>query len=301
MNFFKLIRLPNLLMIGVAQFLFRYTLVIPILNISEKFILLTHYDFALLVVSTLSIAAGGYIINDIEDRETDRVNKPNKIIIGEKISANNAYKLYFLFTAAGIATGFYLQFYRPIVYIGYINLISSGLLYFYSTTYKGIILLGNIIISLLTALSIALVVLTEPLALSDTTVISITAGYIVFSFLVSFAREVIKDLEDMDGDADADFKTLPVVMGTFAGKVTAIIIISIVLLLIIYIQIISEQWKSLIPFLYVLLLIQIPLACLLNLIARAKTKNDFYKTSLLAKGIMVSGIFSMLVFYLAFH
>ncbi len=288
-------------MIAVAQCLFRYTLVIPILNFSGKFILLTHVDFALLVVSTLFIAAGGYIVNDIEDREADRINKPDKVMVGEKISVNNAYKFYYLFTGIGIATGFYLQFYRPIEYIGYINLISSGLLYFYSTTYKGIILLGNIIISLLTALSIALVVLTEPLALSDTTVISITAGYVVFSFLVSFAREVIKDLEDMDGDAVADFKTLPVVMGTFAGKVTAIIIVSIVLLLIIYIQIISEQWKSLIPFLYVLLLIQIPLVWLLNLIARAKSKNDFYKTSLLAKVTMINGIFSMLVFYLAFR
>ena len=105
----------------------------------------------------------------------------------------------------------------------------------------------------------------------------------------------------MDGDAVADFKTLPVVMGMLTGKVTAIIITLVTLFLIIYIQFISEQWKTIIPFLYVLLLIQIPLLLLLLLLVRAKAKKNFYRASLLAKGVMISGIFSMLVFFLAFR
>ena len=301
MQILKLIRFPNLLMIAIAQCLIRYTLVVPLLTISQKYILVTNVDFILIVLSTVSIAAAGYIINDIEDRRTDSINKPEKVIVGKKIDVSSAYIMYYLFTLTGILIGFYLQFYRPYQYIGYIHLISAGLLYFYSVTYKGILLLGNIVVSILTALSLALIVLTEPLASSDPTIVSLTAGYCVFAFLISFAREIIKDIEDQEGDAIVDLKTLPVVMGTFVSKGTAFIISLITLLLIFYIQIISEQWKTTIPFLYVLLMIQIPLLLLLLLLIRAKTKKNFYRASLLVKGIMISGIFSMLVFYLAFR
>ena len=183
MTILKLIRFPNLLMIAIAQCLIRYTLVIPLLNISQKYILVTNFDFILIALSTLLIAAGGYIVNDIEDRIADSINKPEKVIVGEKIAVGSGYKLYYIFTTIGIAIGFYLQFYRPLQYIGYINLISAGLLYFYSVSYKGIMLLGNIIISILTAMSLALIVLTEPLALSDPTVLSVSAGYFVFACL----------------------------------------------------------------------------------------------------------------------
>ena len=301
MKILKLVRFPNLLMIAIAQCLIRYTLVVPLLSISQKYVLVTHFDFFFIVLSTVLIAAGGYIINDIEDRKADSINKPEKVIVGEKISVSTAYKLYYALTIISIAIGFYLQYIRPLQYIGYINMIAAGLLYFYSVTYKGIMLLGNFIVSILTSLSIALIVITEPLALSDPTILSLSAGYFVFAFLLSFVREIIKDIEDVEGDTSVDCKTLPVVMGTFTSKITAGIVTLVTLLLIVYIQIISEQWKSTLPFLYVLVMIQIPLALLLLLMVRAKAKKQFYQASFLTKSIMISGIFSMLVFYLAFR
>lgn len=301
MSILKLIRFPNLIMIAMGQSLLRYTVVTPILNVEQKITIITHFDFFLIVLSTLLIAAGGYIINDIEDRMADSINKPDRLIIGNKISLNAAYTIYYVSTIAGILIGMYLQFYNQLEYIGYINLISAGLLYFYSTTYKGILLLGNIIVSLLIAMSLALIVLTEPLALSDATILTITSGYLLFAFLVNFVREIIKDLEDAEGDKVADFKTLPVVAGINAGKTAAIVLILVIISLLFFIQAISEQWKSLIPFLYMLIIVQIPLFLLLYKIYSAKTRKDFTKASLLGKCIMIGGIFSMLVFYIAFR
>ena len=201
MNLLRLIRFPNLIMLAVVQILLRYTLVIPLLVFSQKYILVTTFDFILMVLSTLLVEAGGYVINDIEDQVADSINKPKKVIVGEKITVNAAYKLYYVLTLLGVALGFYLQFYRPLQYIGYTQLLSAGLLYFYTITYKGVMLLGNFIISVLTASSIVLIVITEPLALSDPTILTISVGYFVFAFLMNFIREIIKDIEDMDGDA----------------------------------------------------------------------------------------------------
>ncbi len=300
MTILKLIRLPNLIIIAIAQLLLRYTVVVPLLNVSGKIILLTHFDFILIVVSTLFLAIGGYVINDIEDRKTDNINKPQKVIVGSLISVNMAYRLYYAFTIIGLIIGCYLQFFNQINYIGYIQIVTAGLLYFYSTTYKGIMVLGNLIISLLTSMSLAIVIVTEPLAITDATTIIIGTGYFVFAFLLSFTREIIKDMEDMEGDIIGNYKTLPVVVGSNWSKALAIISVLLTLLLLVYIQFVSRQWNSLIPFLYVVISIQIPLVLLIYKIGKATIKRDFSRASLLAKGIMFCGILSMLIFYLTF-
>ena len=97
LHFIKLIRYPNLLIIVLTQYLFRYAIMIPILNIENIKPAFSDVDFALLVFSTILIAAAGYIINDYFDMRTDRINKPHKMIIGKYFSrrhclSHNLYK-----------------------------------------------------------------------------------------------------------------------------------------------------------------------------------------------------------------
>lgn len=132
----------------------------PILDAQNLGLLLTDGEFALLSISCVLIAAGGYVINDIEDVPIDRLNKPEKLIVSHSISRDQAYNLYLILTALGIIGGFYLTF--VIQYIGYLNAISAGLLYFYSTSYKCIPLVGNLIVSLLSALAVFIVIIAEP-------------------------------------------------------------------------------------------------------------------------------------------
>jgi 4-hydroxybenzoate polyprenyltransferase len=130
----------------------RYALVAPILDYQEKGLIVSHLDFALLVLSCVFIAAGGYIINDIEDVKIDSINKESRVLINAKINADSANNLYMVLSFLGVAIGFYLTFVKEIKLIGMINLITAGLLYFYSTSYKCIPVLGNIISSALSGL-----------------------------------------------------------------------------------------------------------------------------------------------------
>lgn len=98
MYFLKLIRLPNLLMMVLTQFLVRYCIIIPAFqteyNITGEFPdHLSKFDFSLLVLSTILIAAAGYIINDIFDITADEINKPESVVIGKKITEKSALSL----------------------------------------------------------------------------------------------------------------------------------------------------------------------------------------------------------------
>ena len=279
------------------MYLIRLMLVEPILILSHEAPSVTSFNFFLMTLATVLIAAGGYIINDIEDRKIDQINKRKNPILLQTISKDTAYNLYLGISFIGICIGFYLTFKTQMHLVAYINLISAGLLYFYSTTYKKQFLIGNIIISLLTALSIALPYLTEPIAPSIESLKLLATGYVSFAFLLSMTREIIKDMEDIKGDAAAGCKTLPVVTGITISKVVTSTIIIIILLLLIIIQVASHQWEAIIPFLYVAVLIEVPLVILLVSVFISSTEVDFKRCSILSKLIMVSGIFSIPVFF----
>lgn len=297
MNYLKLVRWPNLLMIFLFQYLMRYTLVAPILDYQEKGLIVSHFDFALLVLSCVLIAAGGYIVNDIEDVKIDSINKENRVLINTKINVDSANNLYIILSFLGVAIGFYLTFIKEIRLIGMINLITAGLLYFYSTSYKCVPVLGNVVIAFLTALLPLLVILPEPAAMADPAVLSFAGGYIIFAFLMTLIRELIKDLEDKQGDAACGCNTLPVATGNFISKTIAFILTLLVVVLLLFIQIATKQWESLIPFLFVSLFIVLPLIFLCILIIKSNIKDEFKKASMLTKFVMFTGILSMLVFY----
>lgn len=293
----QLIRWQNLVIIVLAMYLVRLMLVEPLLIMSYEAPSISSINFFLMVFSTLLIAAGGYIFNDIEDIKIDAINERKNIIGSGAISKDYAYNLYLALSFIGICIGFYLTFMAGIRYIAYVNLVSSGLLYFYSATYKKQFLIGNIIISFLTALCLAIVYLTEPSAQAIDALKSLITGYVIFSFMISMAREIIKDMEDIIGDSASECKTLPVVAGIRFSKIVASLFIITVLLLIIIIQITSRQWESLLPFLYVSIAIEIPLVILIVSLIISNSKLDYRRCSTIAKLIMVTGILSLPVFF----
>ena len=105
MKYLKLIRYQNLLLIAFMQLILRY----GFLKLQNVELALADWQFGLLVLATIFIAAGGYAINDIMDQETDSINRPNQVIVGRSISESMAYNLYFGFTIAGALIGFYLS------------------------------------------------------------------------------------------------------------------------------------------------------------------------------------------------
>ena len=171
---------------------------------------LSKFDFSLLVLSTILIAAAGYIINDIFDITADEINKPESVVIGKKITEKKARLVYLLLNAVGISFSLYLaiKIEHPTMALVQVFIVAS--LWMYSSYYKRRILSGNFIIALLSALVLIVVGLFEPEFYRNFVFLMAYSG---FAFFVSLTREIIKDMEDVEGDEKAQYKTLPVRFG----------------------------------------------------------------------------------------
>lgn len=206
-HFLNLIRWKNLIMIALVQYLIKYALLEPFYKSHGVLTTLNDFNFFLLVIATVCIAAGGYVINDVYDIETDKINKPDRLIINKYISEKNASTLFMILTIIGVGLGFYLS--NGINKPGFfaIFIIASALLYVYSSFLKQIAIVGNIIVSLVVGLSIILIGVFElipavPYGNKDVqfTFLKIIRDYAIFAFMISLIREMVKDIEDIDGD-----------------------------------------------------------------------------------------------------
>jgi 4-hydroxybenzoate polyprenyltransferase len=297
--FFKLIRVENLLIIAVTQICIKYLLFHPLNEFSN----FTPFLFSVSLLSTLLIAAAGYIINDYFDVKTDKINRPETVVIDVIIKRRWAMILHILFNAVGLVLGFFLAVKCHSLKLLTFQIISILLLWFYSTHFKKQLLIGNIVVSLLTA-TIPLMPMVydyyliggiNPVIFLSTgnflkTIVVIVMGYSAFAFLTSFAREVIKDMEDYKGDIQTGGKTMPIVWGMITSKVVTffLIIITIGLLLLACLKFYKEQ--QYIALYYILGLVVLPLVFLMFQTVLAKTTKDFKMASLLLKFIMLFGI-----------
>ena len=183
--YIRIVRPINIFIIAITQIIFHYLLIVPLLLINGSATSLSHFQFLLLVISTTMIAAGGYIINDIKDIKVDLINKPERVIINNQISRADGLKLYVTLTAFGILIALYLAYSIQLMALGAIHFLSAGLLFFYSTSYKKIFLLGTFIISLITALSIFIVLLFDLNAMSNTVIIKFVIIYSILFMIIS--------------------------------------------------------------------------------------------------------------------
>ncbi|RIA09421.1 4-hydroxybenzoate polyprenyltransferase [Flavobacteriaceae bacterium MAR_2010_72] len=298
LNILNLIRWKNLLMIALGQILIKYALFEPF----GVTITLNGFGFSLLVLSTLCIAAAGNIINDIYDIETDTVNKPNKVIIGKTISEKTANSLFIIFNVIGVGLGFYLSHLVGKSGFFAIFVVISALLYVYASYLKQLLLLGNIVISLLVALSIIIVGLFELLPVitpqnqeTQLTFFKILLDYAVFAFIINLVRELAKDIEDIDGDYKAGMNTLPIAIGRErAAKVLFIVTLLPILAVVYYMA--TYLYKQQIALVYFLIFIIAPLIYTSIKSFNAESKKEFHHISNMLKLIMLFGMLSLLLY-----
>ena len=303
--FFRLIRWPNLVFIAITQILFRYFILDFVYEQNHpgyEQIKLSEKLFYLLVLASVCIAAAGYIINDYFDVNIDQVNKASKVIIGNFIKRRWAIFFHAFLSLTGLAFSAYIGYKLSNIYIPVFNFISILLLWFYSTTFKKKLLIGNIIISLLTAWVILVLTLAEyrfrisPDDIVWHRLLKVSFVYAGFAFIISLVREVIKDMEDMEGDADFGCKTMPIVWGLPASKVFAGVWIIVLAGILIIIQIYVIQFGWWFSAVYSVITIIIPLLWVLRKLYQSNSKKDFHQLSSAVKMIMAAGILSMLFF-----
>jgi 4-hydroxybenzoate polyprenyltransferase len=302
LSFLKLIRYKNLLMVFLTLVLTKYILINSFTSIFSDF------QFILLAITIISITAAGYIINDIYDVEADKINKPSKIFIHKTITLRNAWFAYSFLTAIGLTLGVYTSYINGNNSYSIFFISTVALLYWYSKSLKRIAFIGNIVVSFLTAFPLFIVFVFEVKnTRSATNLIEVIANfissipvaitilsYILFAFFMTFIREIIKDIEDINGDYALKMKTLPILIGIQRTKRVVLVVSSFTFL---FILIILKQELIHIPILfwYTILFIICPFAWFFYKLFKAKISKDFHLLSTIIKSIMLFGILSMLL------
>ncbi len=255
---------------------------------------LTHLQFSIFSMSIVLITAGGYIINDIFDIEADKINKPTIVFIDKTISKKNGFVLYYSFSFIGLLLGIYLSFsaYKPIYSFIFIG-ITIGL-YIYSKLLKRIPIIGNIFVSILISLSLFLLYFFDA-SKESSLLFNIILIYIIFSFITTLIREMIKDIEDINGDYQQKMQTLPIVIGRKRAKNVVLVVTSILFIFTVVVtRFLFDESKLF--FWYSILFTFVPLTYFLIKLWDAKTKRHYFFLSNLMKIIMLFGILSMVLF-----
>jgi 4-hydroxybenzoate polyprenyltransferase len=273
-----------------------------------------EFHFMLLVLATVFIAAAGYIINDYFDTQTDLINKPDRVVVGVRIGRRVAMILHAILNILGIGIGIYLSLYIGLTVLSFVFILATGLLWFYSTSYKRQFLVGNISVAFLTGLVPMLVVLFEiPLLnreygelmiqhnLNFNYMVAWVGGFSFFAFMTTLIREVIKDMEDFEGDRAYGMKTLPIVLGIGWTKVIVLVLTVMVMIMLVFLlirhilfSVVPADWISLA---YFSLLLILPLILLGGRILTAGNKKHYHTASILVKLIMLTGILYSVVVY----
>lgn len=298
LHFLNLVRWKNLLIIALVQVLIKYALFLPL----KIDITLNWFGFSLLVLSTLCIAAAGYIINDIYDVETDLVNKPDKVLIGRSISEKRANNLFILLNVIGVLIGFYLSHLVGKSSFFALFVIISALLYVYASYLKRTLLVGNIVVSIIVGLSLIIVgifellpVITPQNQITQINMFKVLLHYALFAFIINLIREMVKDIQDVDGDHKSGMNTLPILIGRERSR-NIIFVLSFVPILLLVYYLSTYLYNKTIVVVYFLILVVGPLIFATIKIFNAEIKKDYQYISNLLKLIMLFGILSMLLY-----
>lgn len=310
--FFKLIRWPNLFFIILTQFVFYFAIVesvyFPEASLSFDITQL-NLKFYLLVFSSVAIAAAGYIINDYFDLQIDGINKPDKIVVDVVIKRRAAIIWHFALSFLGIVGSFIVSYKSNNWVIVMANVFCVILLWFYSTHFKKKLLIGNIVISVLTAWVILVIYFYVGANLflikgwnlsshpfNEKLLYKLTILYAGFAFNISLIREIVKDMEDMQGDANYNCKTMPIVLGLPVAKMFVAVWIFFCVAVLLIIDVYAWQSGLRVSALYSVGSIVLPLVIILKKLNTAIDKKAFHQISNALKWVMLMGILSMLFF-----
>jgi len=304
-DYLRLIRWQNLLFLGILVWVMEKWVCVPLLNNIRFYEVLPWWLLWILLLAIVLTAAAGYVINDYFDVKIDRINRPDRLIVTNTVSKEQAIFLYRILAAIGVLLGLLVAWLVRSWQIAMIFLIVPGLLWFYSSSYKRQFLLGNLIIAFASALPPILVAQTNaawlyrhypdvmPYLTISRDLFLWTGGFALFAFLTTWIREIIKDLQDQTGDRELECHTLPIVWGELATKIILTFMIAGTAALACYFVFallpMPHTWGSL-STRYLVFGFLVPMACELWLLWAAKIPSDYRHAQLLMKFIMFLGV-----------
>ena len=311
-DYMTLVRWQNLLMTAVVLYVMEKWVATPLLRVACFGEQLPWWLLTLIILATVLIAAGGYVINDYFDVKIDAINRPDRLIVTRSVSKQQAMWLFQILTAAGIACGLASSWFVRSWVTAVIFVFVPGLLWFYSASYKRQFLIGNLIVALVAALSPLLIAVSNvaylKLRYSNVNGINVLeytqinlptnlymwiGGFAAFAFLGTLIREIIKDMQDQMGDRELECHSLPVVLGE---PVTKIVVTALLLLmagalvwLAWWVIPFPHTWNSL-HIRYVALGLLVPIVCVIWLLWSARISSDYRTTQAVMKFVLLMGV-----------
>lgn len=308
LKYLKLIRIHNLLMVPLTMYLLHWGIVEPAMGYGYSIALsqvltpqLSTLNFSILMIINVLLGAAGYVINDYFDRKIDQINRPKKVIIGATVHRRFAIILHFTLNAIAVLLSAYLAwvFKKPFIILVYVMI--AGIFWLYSTTYKHQFLIGNLIVAAGTAMIPIQVAYFELTALSQAygSLFAINgmsfkalfywlAAFGLFAFLTNLIREIVKDIEDFEGDSSYGSNTIPVVLGINSAKIIVSILAigTIGLLSFFYYRFLNDSLSMY----YLSIFVALPLLVSAIVVFFSNTVKHYHRLSWLLKFIMLSGV-----------
>lgn len=275
--FLKLIRFSNLLIIVFTQYMIKIFLIDTTMHLLEN---LWDMKLFLLSTSTVFTAAAGYIINDYYDVKIDTVNKPERVVIGKILKRRIAMGAHIVLNVLALSIALWLS---EKVFI--VTFIAGFFLWLYSNQLKRLPLVGNVTVAALTSLAVIVIAVYYP---KNQYLVYMFA---IFAFFISLVREILKDMEDVKGDANFGCKTLPILWGIRRTKQVIYVFLGIFFTIILSTYISFPNQFAL----YLYATVLPPLVWLFVRLIKADTSKDFQALSTLCKIIMLLGVLSMLM------
>lgn len=262
------------------------TMLVVLFKYKDEMALDYWFRALFLILPAVLTAAAGYVVNDIYDVETDKINKPNDCIVGRSLSAKSAWIVYAVLCLISLILSYFFSQQYAVI-----NLCVIAMLYLYAVQLKGMPLIGNMVVALCSAAVVATCVLliafdTKPAIMNFT-------GYIVFSFFISLIRELVKDMQDVEGDMASGLKTYPIVAGIKGTKIMIYIVTGIEIMLCGLYSFLS--WGlDLYAGSILMGIITFGLLYFINHIAKTKSKLEYGASSKLLKYIMFAGVINLI-------
>lgn len=311
MPWLRLIRWKNLLIVFFTQLLVWACVLLPVRHYTTIQLLLNTVNFLCIAISTVLIAAAGYIINDYFDVKIDIINRPEKMVLEKAIPRKWGIIFHTVLNVAGLILAAYVAGQAGHYEWLALQVGCTLLLWFYSASFKRQFIIGNVVVALLTALTILTLLVYAPalhsylgrhyfLEVSGKWFINpvwVLGVYTYFAFMLTWMREIVKDMEDFKGDAEEGCVTMPIKWGLLrSARFTQVLgILAIIPLIIGSIRLCSAHWWAL--GLYMTVAVVLPLAWWIATVNKAATTEHYAKASRNLKFIMLTGIGSLLIYY----
>lgn len=303
--YLRLLRIGNLAFMAVLLYVMEKWVAVPLLRSQLLVEQMPWWVLTLLILSVVCVAAGGYVINDYFDVKIDRINRPDDLVVTRVISRDAAMRLFQVLTVFGVLAGLVVAWWSRSWTMLFIYVVIPGLLWFYSASYKRMFLVGNLVVAFVSAIVPLLIAIANAdylrhiyhAALAYTPIVGELyvwlGGFAAFAFMLTWAREMVKDIEDIEGDREMECRTLPIVWGERNSKIviTTILLITAVLIgyLAFYVLPFPLDWQSL-SMRYIVFGLLLPIACVLVLLWAAKLKVEYQRTQLVIKFVMFMGV-----------